>query len=235
MLSRRRRGLRVHRSRCVVQPRDRQRRCQRCACDRSRRPGSRAPPSCGCWQRAPPPVMLGAGPDPRSITARSVHSPREITSAGKPQHQRGAGLYCINAIALDGLPVSLVCHWPPLHLQQVSFSASPVSRSRGIASPPAHTTPRSPASTAAAIPRRGHPSPAADDFSFRVLVPAQAASHFNFLSQVVHIYLRVFPPSTSRPDSFSSYQRSRSLTINFEGSQVISLRALALLGRCSLF
>ena len=96
---------------------------------------------------------------------------------------------CINAIALDSRTVSLVCHFPPLHLQQISFSASPASRSRGITSPPAHSTPRSPASTAAATPRRGHPSPSADDFSFRVLVPAQAASHFNFLSQVMRIYL----------------------------------------------
>ena len=31
----------------------------------------------------------------------------------------------------------------------------------------------------------------------------------------------MFPPSTSRPDSFSSYQRSRSLTINFQHSQLL--------------
>jgi hypothetical protein len=230
MLSRWRRSLRVHRSHCFVQPRDRQRRCGRRACDRSRRPGSCAPPSCGGGQRAPPPVMLGAGPDPCSFTARGVHSPREITSAGEPQHERGVGLNCFNAIVLDGLPVSLVFHFPPLHLQQISFSASPASRSRGIASPPAHSTPRSPASAAAATPRRGHPSPSADDFSFRVLVPGQAASHFNFLSQVVRIYLRAFPPhlrafppSTLRPDSFSSYQRSRNLTINVEHSQLASV------------
>ena len=92
MLSRWRRSLRVHRSHCFVQPRDRQRRCERCACDRSRRPGCCAPPSCGRWQRASPPVMLGAGPDPCSITARSMHSPCEISSSGKPHHVHRAAL-----------------------------------------------------------------------------------------------------------------------------------------------
>ena len=92
MLSRWRRSLRVHRSHCFVQPRDRQRRCERCACDRSRRPGCCAPPSCGRWQRASPPVMLGAGPDPCSIAARSMHSPREISSSGKPHHVHRAAL-----------------------------------------------------------------------------------------------------------------------------------------------
>jgi len=91
---------------------------------------------------------------------------------------------------------------PPLlllltHFVQVAFTMSPASsRARGAAST-AHSSARSPAtavaSPAAATSRRD-PRPASDDdFSFRALVPAQAASHFNFLSQVARVHALSFP------------------------------------------
>jgi hypothetical protein len=46
---------------------------------------------------------------------------------------------------------------------------------------------------------RDHVSVSQDDFSFRVMVPAQAASHFNFLSQVFSLakFLGISPDATS--------------------------------------
>ena len=110
---------------------------------------------------------------------------------------------------------------PPLLLTycvQVSFTMSPASsRARGAAST-AHSSARSPATAAAspaAAASRRDPRPASDDdFSFRALVPAQAASHFNFLSQVARVHALSFPGMCPRSlrISCSLCRKSRSLT-----------------------
>jgi hypothetical protein len=71
-------------------------------------------------------------------------------------------------------------------LAQVSFSSSPSANRPRSSVSPAHSVTRSPASAAAAAAAPHQRAFASnDDFSFRVLVPSQAASHFNFLSQVL--------------------------------------------------
>jgi hypothetical protein len=94
---------------------------------------------------------------------------------------------------------------------------------------------RSPASAAAAAAStpREHLSPSHDDFSFRVLVPAQAASHFNFLSQVLT------PRALSLPSHLNFFSRSlcpksRNLTIDLSKADAFAVRAIFFCGaqRC---
>jgi hypothetical protein len=90
-------------------------------------------------------------------------------------------------------------------LEQVSFSSSPSANRPRSALSPAHSITRSPASAsaaaaaAAAAPHHQRAVASNDDFSFRVLVPSQAASHFNFLSQV--LLSRAFCRATSHVHS----------------------------------
>lgn len=115
------------------------------------------------------------------------------------------------------------------HFQQVSFSASPAAsraRTSGSASP-AHSNIRGPAiaaAAAAASTLHQHLSPPHDDFSFRVLVPAQTASHFNFLSQVGAACACQLNACFLLTLSCSSSQKSRNSTIDFKQADSYSAR-----------